>query len=80
MLKDRGTYEIMDPAEVGWDEVGIALTKHSGRAAPAYRLDRIGHRFVGNSLDDMFVRFKAFADTVKEVGDHDLYRLIAEAA
>ncbi len=81
VLKDSGSYEIMVPAAVGWDEIAISLSKHSGRAALAFRLELLGHRFSGNRLDSLFVRFKALADHVKEVTDDDLQSLVlAESA
>lgn len=76
VLKDRENYEIMEPAAVG-AKTSIPLSKHSGRSGLAFRLDLLGHRFSGNRLDELFVRFKALADGKKEVTDEDLQSLVA---
>ncbi|SDW36458.1 2-isopropylmalate synthase [Albimonas donghaensis] len=78
MLKDKSTYEIMLPEMVGLTESSLVMGKHSGRAAFRAKLKDLGHEVGDNQLNDTFVRFKALADTKKEVYDEDILALMAE--
>ena len=78
MLKDTTTYEIMRPEMVGLTESNLVMGKHSGRAAFRAKLRELGHEVGDNQLNDVFVRFKALADTKKEVYDEDILALMAE--
>ncbi len=74
-IKERTTYEIMVPSDVGWDTTRLVLGKHSGRHGLAYRLDQLGYRIDRATLDDLYRRFITLADREKEVTDamlHDL--------
>lgn len=75
VIKNRSTYEIIDPKDVGVDESSIILTARSGRAALAYRLKNIGHELTRNELDIVYSGFLKVADEKKEVGDDDLHQL-----
>lgn len=75
VIKNRATYEIIDPKDVGVDESSIVLTARSGRAALAYRLKNIGHELTRDELDIVYSNFLKVADDKKEVGDDDLYQL-----
>lgn len=75
VIKNRETYEIIDPKDVGVDHSSIVLTARSGRAALAYRLKNIGHELTRNELDDFYSGFLRVADEKKEVHDEDLHRL-----
>ena len=79
MLKDTTTYEIMRPEMVGLTESNLVMGKHSGRAAFRAKLRELGHEVGDNQLNDVFVRFKALADTKKEVYDEDILALMAES-
>src|SRR5690606_28053496 len=57
VIKNRETYEIIDPQEVGVDESTIRLTARSGRAALAYRAHRIGYTLTKTELDEVYVLF-----------------------
>ena len=80
MLKHAGTYEIMRPEDVGLTESNLVMGKHSGRAALRTKLAELGFDLGDNQLKDAFVRFKALADTKKEVFDEDLIALVTESA
>jgi 2-isopropylmalate synthase len=79
VLKARQTYEIMDPAEIGWPSAGeIVLGKLSGRAGLKARLEALGFTVTPEELNRVFQDFKALADRKKEVTDRDLEALMAE--
>jgi 2-isopropylmalate synthase len=76
VIKNRETYEIMDPADVGVTESSIVLTARSGRAALAYRLKNNGYELTKLELDATYPEFLKFADTKKEINDEDLHILM----
>ena len=76
VIKNRETYEIMDPADVGVTESSIVLTARSGRAALAYRAKNIGFNLTKIELDDLYPQFLKFADFHKEINDEDLLHLM----
>ena len=76
ILKKRETYEIMDPAEVGWGQTELPLTKHSGRAAVAARLKHLGFKMTDDEINAIFARFKEIGDKKKFVYDDDLTALV----
>ena len=76
VIKNRETYEIMDPADVGVTESPIVLTARSGRAALAYRAKNIGYELTKIELDDVYPQFLKFADHHKEINDEDLHHLM----
>lgn len=76
MLKERSTYEIMRPEDVGFAKTDLVLGKHSGRAALADRAKQLGYRLTGEQLQEVFVAFKELADKKKEVYDGDIAALI----
>lgn len=81
MLKNRGTYEIMAPEDVGIiraDAAGLVLGKLSGRHALKTRLQQLGYDLSGQELDDVFKRFKAVAEKKKNVSDGDLEALLSD--
>ena len=77
VLKDRKTFEIMEPQEVGWPSSELVLGKLSGRAGLRARLDQLGYRLDQEELDAAFVAFKELADRKREVTDADLEALMA---
>ncbi len=77
VIKRRETYEIINPADVGVDKSKIVLTARSGRAALAYRAKQIGFDLTKLQLDAVYAKFLDLADTQKEIGDEDLFDLIA---
>jgi 2-isopropylmalate synthase len=76
MLKERTTYEIMRPEDVGFAKTDLVLGKHSGRAALADRAKALGYQLNGEQLRTVFEAFKALADKKKEVYDGDIAVLI----
>lgn len=76
VIKNRETYEIMDPADVGVTESSIVLTARSGRAALAYRLKNNGYELTKLQLDATYPEFLKYADTKKEINDEDLHILM----
>lgn len=79
VIKNRETYEIIDPAEVGVNESSIVLTARSGRAALAYRSKLVGYELTKLQLDDVYIEFLKFADKNKEILDSDIHGIIAAA-
>jgi 2-isopropylmalate synthase len=76
VIKNRETYEIMDPLEVGVNESSIILTARSGRAALAYRAKKVGYELTKVQLDIVYLEFLKFADIKKEVMDTDIHQII----
>lgn len=76
VIKNRETYEIINPADVGVTESSIVLTARSGRAALAYRAKNAGYDLTKIELDDLYPQFLKFADHHKEVNDEDIHHLM----
>lgn len=79
VIKNRATYEIMDPLDVGVNESSIILTARSGRAALAYRAKKVGYELTKVQLDIVYIEFLKFADIKKEVLDADIHQIIEAA-
>ncbi len=75
-LKDRQTYEIMLPADVGFGESKVVLTARTGRAGLRSRLEKLGYELSRPELDTLYQRFLTVADKKQEVLDEDLVALI----
>ncbi len=75
MLKERTTYEIMRPEDVGLAKTDLVLGKHSGRAAVADRIETLGYHLNAAQLQEVFDAFKRLADKKKEVYDGDITAL-----
>ena len=78
VIKCRETYEIIDPKEVGVTDSSIVLTARSGRAALAYRLQKLGYNLERPSLNLAYASFLQLADRQREVVDTDLHILIEQ--
>ena len=78
MLKERSTYEIMRPEDVGFQKTDLVLGKHSGRAALADRAKALGYQLTGEQLQTVFDEFKKLADKKKEIYDGDIIALIEQ--
>ena len=76
VIKNRETYEIIDPKDVGVTESAIVLTARSGRAALAYRAKNAGYELTKIQLDSVYANFLEFADRKKEVDDNDIHQII----
>jgi len=77
MLKDRRTYEIMRPEEVGVPKATLVLGKHSGRHAVQRRCEQIGVTLERRELDEVYRAVIAHADREKVVTDADLSTIIS---
>ncbi len=78
VIKCRETYEIIDPKEVGVVDSSIVLTARSGRAALAYRLQKLGYDLERPALNAAYASFLVLADRQREVGDDDLHGLVEQ--
>jgi len=78
ILKERSTYEIMRPEDVGYVGTGLVLGKHSGRHAFKDRLKILGIALKQKDLDKAFSRFKRVADKKKQVFDEDLMAIVED--
>ncbi|MCD6404200.1 MAG: 2-isopropylmalate synthase [Planctomycetes bacterium] len=78
ILKERTTYEIMKPADVGVPASKLVLGKHSGRHALNERIVSLGYTPSAEQLEEVYERFKVLADKKKEVFDPDILALIEE--
>jgi 2-isopropylmalate synthase len=76
VIKNRETYEIINPLDVGVNESAIILTARSGRAALAYKAKKIGYNLSKDELDIVYPEFLKFADINKEVSDNDIPKII----
>ncbi len=76
VIKNRETYEIIDPKDVGVTESAIVLTARSGRAALAYRAKNVGYELTKLQLDVVYAKFLEFADQKKEIIDSDIHQII----
>ncbi len=76
MLKERTTYEIMRPEDVGFPSTELVLGKHSGRAALADRARALGFHLTGEQLQTVFEEFKVLADKKKDIYDGDIAAII----
>ena len=78
VLKERTTYEIMDPVAVGLESNSIVLGKHSGRHALKDALEQLGFKVEGGALNQAFKRFKEIADKKKQVTALDLEAIVSD--
>ena len=80
VLKEKLTYEIMRPEDIGRPANKLVLGKHSGRHALAARIKDLGYDLAGPDLDRAFKKFKDLADRKKEVYDEDLLAIVTDEA
>ncbi|TMV19221.1 2-isopropylmalate synthase [Paenibacillus thermoaerophilus] len=80
LLKNRNTYEIMDPEKLGIPRSMIILGKHSGRHAIKHRVGQYGVELNEAQLESLYVSFKEIADKQKVVYDQQLLELVGQAA
>ncbi|MDF2379445.1 MAG: 2-isopropylmalate synthase [Candidatus Gracilibacteria bacterium] len=75
LLKNKATYEIMKPDDVGWNETNMVLGKHSGKAAILARLKELGIKLNDDQVSELMANFKTLADRKKDIYDEDLIML-----
>jgi 2-isopropylmalate synthase len=78
ILKERTTYEIMLPQDVGFATTDLVLGKHSGRAALANRIKTLGYSLAPEQIQTVFEAFKVLCDKKKEIYDADIAALIEQ--
>jgi 2-isopropylmalate synthase len=78
VLKEKLTYEIMRPEDIGRAANKLVMGKHSGRAALAARLRELGFELDEGELGKAFKRFKDLADKKKEIFDDDLISIVKD--
>src|SRR5204862_2627883 len=79
-LKERTTYEIIDPKTVGVPESKLVLGKHSGRHALRARCEELGITLDKAQLDELYTRFVALADRKKGILDDEIRKLASEVS
>jgi 2-isopropylmalate synthase len=75
-LKEKTTYEIIDPKSVGVPEGKLVLGKHSGRHALNQRCVELGFNLTKEELDQVYMDFTAMADTKKGLMDEEILALL----
>jgi 2-isopropylmalate synthase len=78
VLKDRRTYEIMDPKSIGVPSSKLVLGRHSGKHGFTKRLEELGLKVSPKEIEDLYVKFLGLADKKKQVYDEDLFALFSE--
>lgn len=78
MLKERTTYEIIKPQDIGIDATELVLGKHSGRHAFSHQLSKMGIELSSEELDRAYARFVVLADRKKQIYDDDLLMIARE--
>ncbi|MBI5281226.1 MAG: 2-isopropylmalate synthase [Candidatus Solibacter usitatus] len=76
VLKNRETYEIMRPEDVGFEQSHVVLTARTGRAGLRDRLEKLGYALTQEELDQTYQRFLIVADKKQEVFDEDLAAIL----
>jgi 2-isopropylmalate synthase len=75
-LKERTTYEIMSPEDVGFPKSRVVLTARTGRHGLKYRLEELGFELSLDKTEQVYARFLAVADRKQEVFDDDLFSIM----
>ena len=79
ILKERTTYEIMDPSDIGMPDTAIVLSARSGRHGLRHRLEQLGYMLSDEGqFNEIYHRFLEVADKKKTVGDRDLEAIVAD--
>lgn len=78
VLKERSTYEIIKPEDVGFTGTGFVLGKHSGRHALAEKLKEMGYVLTSVQVDEINLKLKALADKKKDIFDDDIVSIVED--
>ncbi len=78
LLKEKTTYEIIDPESIGLQSAKLVLGKHSGRHAFKERLKEIGYDLTPEEIERAFEKFKHLADQKKDIFDEDIEIIVSE--
>jgi 2-isopropylmalate synthase len=79
-LKERTTYEIMEPTTVGVPRSRLVLGKHSGRHALNQRCSDLGFELTREELDEVYRRFTTLADHKKGLRNEEIAEIVSEVA
>src|SRR3990167_9484430 len=80
VLRNKFTYEIMNPEDIGLNVTSLQLTARSGRAALKHHLERLGYQVTDGKLDEVYKKFVEVADKKKDISDDDLRILMGDEA
>ena len=80
LLKDKSTYEIMQPNSIGLTQSRLVMGKLSGRHAFREELNKLGYSLTDEEINSAFERFKRLADQKKELFEEDLEAIVSETA
>lgn len=78
VLKNKSTYEIIDPKDVGIEVGNIVLGKLSGRSALTAKIAEMGYKFTEEQINQIFVKFKEIASRKKFIVEEDIERMIKD--
>lgn len=78
LLKEKMTYEIIRPEDIGLKNTELVLGKHSGRHAFKSRLAELGYELMPEDMEVAFEKFKRLADQKKYIFDEDIETLVSE--
>ncbi len=78
VIKERSTYEVMDPKDIGLLSTRLVLGKLSGRNAFKQRIIKLGYEISESELEHAFERFKHLADKKKDIYDEDIEALVQD--
>lgn len=78
VLKNKFTYEIINPEDVGITQTSLQLTARSGRAALKHHLERLGYKVEDDDVNQVYPKFLEIADKVKDITDDDLRTIMGE--
>ncbi|MGC2063644.1 MAG: 2-isopropylmalate synthase [Thermodesulfovibrionales bacterium] len=78
LLKEKMTYEIIKPSDIGLKETELVLGKHSGRHAFKTRIKELGYELTSEEIEVAFEKFKRLADQKKDIFDEDIEALVSE--
>lgn len=78
LLKEKMTYEIMKPEDIGLHKTELVLGKHSGRHAFKARLSELGYELAPDEAETAFLKFKQLSDRKKYIFDEDIEALVSE--
>ncbi len=78
-LKEKTTYEIIDPQSVGVPEGSLVLGKHSGRHALKQRCEELGLALTREELETLYTEFTALADRKKGIMDEEILSIVQQS-
>ena len=80
VLKNKSTYEIIDPADVGIKVDNIVLGKLSGRSALKAKIEEMGYKLTDKQINQIFIKFKEIAGRKKFIVEEDIKRIMKDCS